>query len=108
MIQTCCAPQLIIYRVVTQFAPNKLTQFLVQNNKKFVIPSPTYEGISDSSDITPEFCKNQFEVFGDRNRFDEVGGFPQLTKALNIPMVLVMSIWDDVSDHHKRSFGDYS
>jgi cellulose 1,4-beta-cellobiosidase len=83
------------FTVVTQFAPNKLTQFLVQNNKKFVIPSPTYEGISDSSDITPEFCKNQFEVFGDRNRFDEVGGFPQLTKALNIPMVLVMSIWDD-------------
>ncbi|KAK0386021.1 hypothetical protein NLU13_5858 [Sarocladium strictum] len=81
--------------VVTQFAPRKLTQFLVQNGKKFVIPSPTYDGISSSSDITPEFCDNQFEAFGDRNRFNEVGGWSKLDEALNLPMVLVMSIWDD-------------
>jgi hypothetical protein len=84
-------------RVVTQFTSQKLTQFLVQGGKKFEIPAPTYDGISDTSDITAEFCENQFEVFGDRNRFSEVGGWSQLQKALSIPMVLVMSIWDDVS-----------
>ncbi|KAH6657326.1 putative cellulose 1, 4-beta-cellobiosidase [Truncatella angustata] len=83
------------FTVVTQFQPDKVTQFFVQNGAKIEIPSPTYDGISDSSAITPEFCENQFKVFGDRDRFSEVGGFPQLNKALQVPMVLVMSIWDD-------------
>jgi cellulose 1,4-beta-cellobiosidase len=83
--------------VVTQFQTDKITQFFVQNNKKIEIPAPTFEGISSSSAITPEFCTNQFKTFGDKDRFAEVGGFPQLNKALAIPMVLVMSIWDDVS-----------
>ncbi len=34
---------------------------------------------------------------GDRDRFTEVGGWDQLIKAFQVPMVLVMSIWDDVS-----------
>ena len=36
-------------------------------------------------------------VFDERNRFEEVGGFPALNEALALPMVLVMSIWNDVS-----------
>ena len=84
--------------VVTQFKENKLTQFFVQNGKKIDIPAPKFDGIpSDSSSITPEFCTSQFKTFGDRDRFSEVGGFAQLNKALAVPMVLVMSIWDDVS-----------
>lgn len=91
--------------MVSQFAPNKLTQFLVQDGKKFVIPAPTYDGISSSSDITPELCDNQFKVFDDRNRFKEVGGWSKLNEALTIPMVLVMSIWDDVgSQWHEHMF----
>lgn len=88
---------LTLRSVVTQFQEKKVTQFFVQNGKKIEIPAPTYEGISDSSAITPEFCTNQFKVFDDRDRFSEVGGFPQLAKAFQVPMVLVMSIWDDVS-----------
>lgn len=84
---------------MSQFASNKLTQFLVQDGKKFVIPAPTYSGISTTSDITPTFCENQFKVFGDRNRFSEVGGWTKLNEALRIPMVLVMSIWNDVSPY---------
>ncbi|KAL2204605.1 glycoside hydrolase [Sarocladium strictum] len=83
------------FTVVSQFSPNKLTQFLVQDGVKHVIPSPTYDGLPDSSDITPDFCTNQFKVFDDRDRFAEVGGFTALNEALTIPMVLVMSIWDD-------------
>ncbi|KAK0623804.1 putative cellulose 1, 4-beta-cellobiosidase [Immersiella caudata] len=84
------------FTVVSRFETNKLTQFFVQNNKKVEIPAPKWEGIpSDSSAITPEFCKSAPEVFGDRDRFAEVGGFDALNAALQVPMVLVMSIWDD-------------
>ena len=83
------------FTVVTQFRDNRATQFFVQNGKKIVPPAPTFEGISDSADITPEFCTNQFKKFDDRDRFAEVGGYDQLNAALRVPMVLVMSIWDD-------------
>jgi cellulose 1,4-beta-cellobiosidase len=83
------------FTVVTSFANNKLSQYLVQNGKKFVIPGPTDTSISSTSDITPDFCDNVYASFGDRNRFKEVGGFTALNAALDIPMVLVMSIWDD-------------
>ncbi|RYO81703.1 hypothetical protein DL766_006746 [Monosporascus sp. MC13-8B] len=83
------------FTVVTRFERDKLTQFFVQNGKKIEIPGPTYSGLPASSAITPEFCKNQFKVFNDRDRFSECGGFPQVNRALQIPMVLVMSIWDD-------------
>ncbi len=85
------------FSVVTQFSPNKIVQFMVQGGKKIDIPGPADTSISSSSAITPEFCSNVFKAFGDRSRFDEVGGFEQLNAALAIPMVLVMSIWDDVS-----------
>jgi cellulose 1,4-beta-cellobiosidase len=83
------------FTVVTQFQTDKITQFFVQDGKKISIPPPADSSISSSSAITPEFCTNQFKAFGDRDRFSEVGGFPQLNKALSVPMVLVMSIWDD-------------
>ena len=73
-----------------------MSQFFVQDGVKIEVPAPTYEGLPDSSAITPEFCDKVFEVFDDKNRFNEVGGWPQLNAALAIPMVLVMSIWDDV------------
>ncbi|KAK9420459.1 putative Cellulose 1, 4-beta-cellobiosidase [Seiridium unicorne] len=85
------------FTVITQIQENKLTQFFDQYGKKIEIPAPTYDGLPDSSAITPDFCTNQFKVFGDKDRFSEVGGFPQLNKALPVPMVLVMSIWDDSS-----------
>ena len=73
-----------------------MSQYFVQDGTKIEIPAPTYEGLPDSSAITPEFCDNVFTVFDDVNRFNEVGGWPALNEALNIPMVLVMSVWDDV------------
>jgi len=83
------------FTVVTQFESNAVTQFFVQGGARIDIPAPTYEGLPDSSVITPEFCDAQFTVFDDRNRFSEVGGFDQVNAAFNVPMVLVMSIWDD-------------
>ncbi|KAI0598281.1 putative cellulose 1, 4-beta-cellobiosidase [Biscogniauxia sp. FL1348] len=84
-----------VFTVVTQFAENKFTQFFVQDGQKIEIPGSTYDGIPPESDITPEYCSAQFKALGDRDRFSEVGGFDQLNAAVEIPMVLVMSIWDD-------------
>ncbi|KAI2609499.1 glycoside hydrolase family 7 protein [Hypoxylon fragiforme] len=83
------------FTVVTQFESNKLTQFFVQDGKRIDIPGPKIDGFPAESNITPEYCKNEFAVLGDRDRFSEVGGFDQLNTALGLPMVLVMSIWDD-------------
>lgn len=73
-----------------------MSQFFVQGGKTIEIPGPTYDGLPNSSAITPEFCDAVFDVFDDRNRFNEVGGWPALNEALGMPMVLVMSVWDDV------------
>ncbi|KAI1115268.1 putative cellulose 1, 4-beta-cellobiosidase [Nemania sp. NC0429] len=83
------------FTVVTQFKQNAYTQFFVQNGKKITIPGPAFDGMGTSSTITPEYCQAQFEVLGDRDRFNEVGGMAGTNAALSKPMVLVMSIWDD-------------
>ncbi|KAL1836222.1 hypothetical protein VTJ49DRAFT_5417 [Mycothermus thermophilus] len=83
------------FTVVSRFERNKLTQFFVQDGRKIEPPAPTWDGIPKSADITPEFCSAQFKAFDDRDRFAETGGFDALNDALSIPMVLVMSIWDD-------------
>jgi len=86
------------FTVVSQFTPDKLTMFFLQDGKKIEMPAPKWEGIpQDNGDLTPAFCSNAPAAFGDRDRFEEVGGFSQLNAALQVPMVLVMSIWDDVS-----------
>jgi cellulose 1,4-beta-cellobiosidase len=87
------------FTVVTQFAQNNLTQFFVQDGVQIDIPAPAFDGFPDESSITPEYCEDEVTVFGDRDRFSEVGGFSKVNSALTSnPMVLVMSIWDDVSD----------
>ena len=73
-----------------------MSQFFVQGGKTIEIPAPTFDGLPNSSAITPEFCDAVFDVFDDKNRFNEVGGWPALNEALRMPMVLVMSVWDDV------------
>ncbi|KAL2259922.1 hypothetical protein VTK26DRAFT_6236 [Humicola hyalothermophila] len=83
------------FTVVTRFKENDLEQFFIQDGQKIDIPAPTYDGLPNSSHITPELCSTVFDVFDDRNRFEEVGGFAAVNEALRLPMVLVMSIWDD-------------
>ncbi|XXG98601.1 hypothetical protein Hte_004926 [Hypoxylon texense] len=83
------------FTVVTQFSENKVTQFFVQNGKKIEIPAPKLDGFPSSSSITPEYCTAEYTTFGDRDRFSEVGGWTQLNQVWSMPVVLVMSIWDD-------------
>ncbi|KAL2146753.1 hypothetical protein VTI28DRAFT_2588 [Corynascus sepedonium] len=88
------------FTVVTQFLKgsdgnlSEIKRFYVQDGKTIATPSSTIKGNSGNS-ITPEFCKTQKTAFGDRDIFNARGGFPQMSKALAAPMVLVMSIWDD-------------
>ncbi|KAF9873933.1 cellulose -beta-cellobiosidase [Colletotrichum karsti] len=84
------------FTVVTRFENNRMSQFFIQDGNTIEIPGTTYPGIpNETADITPEFCEAQFSVFGERDRFNEVGGWGKLNSALEIPMVLVMSIWSD-------------
>jgi cellulose 1,4-beta-cellobiosidase len=81
-------------------------QIFIQNGKVIEVPAPNIDGIpSDTNTINPEFCEAAPKAFGDRDRFGEVGGYSQLNRALELPMVLVMSIWSDVSASPPLFFG---
>jgi len=82
------------FTVVTQYQTNKISQFFVQGGKKIDMPSTTIDGVSGNS-LTPDYCKAQFKAFGDRDRFNEVGGWDKTNDYMSKGMVLVMSLWDD-------------
>lgn len=85
-----------VFTVVTQFTEDAYTQFFVQGGARIDIPAPAdYPDLPASSNITDDYCSTVFDVFEDRNRYEEVGGWAALTDALSNPMVLVMSIWAD-------------
>lgn len=95
-----------IKSVVSQFGSDAFTQYFIQDGERIDVPAPTFDGISDTSEITAEFCTNQFSVFDERDRYAEVGGWSAMQDAISIPMVLVMSIWNDVSLPPKRDSGE--
>jgi len=92
------------FTVVTQFIKgsdgnlSEIKRFYVQDGKTIENPSSTIEGNTGNS-ITPDFCKSQKTAFGDKDTFNDKGGFAQFSKGLAQPMVLVMSVWDD---HHSN------
>merc|ERR1719503_227553 len=87
------------FTVVTQFhAPNgeleNIVQFYVQDGKR--IDHQSFSGISGTSETT-EFCAAQKTLFGDRDDFSKKGGLKAMGEALDRGMVLVVSLWDDIS-----------
>jgi len=88
------------FSIITQFIGSgetlqEIKQLYVQDGKRIDLPNTTWPGLSGNS-ITPEFCKAQKQVFGDKDRFNDMGGFDNMAKALAKGMVLVLSLWDDV------------
>jgi cellulose 1,4-beta-cellobiosidase len=88
--------------VVTQFVEESGTlaaikRFYVQNGVVITNSESVIEGNAGYNSITPEFCSSQKTAFGDDNIFSARGGFSGMSEALAKPMVLVMSLWDDVS-----------
>jgi len=88
--------------VVTQFIKGSdgdleaIRRFYVQGGK--VIPNSESKIAGTSGNqIDEAFCKAQKIAFGDGDHFNEKGGLKQVSKALSSGMVLVMSLWDDVS-----------
>jgi cellulose 1,4-beta-cellobiosidase len=87
------------FTVVTQFhAPNgvleNIVQFYVQDGKR--IDHQSYSGLPGTSE-TSEFCQAQKTMFGDRDDFTHKGGLKTMGEALDRGMVLVVSLWDDIS-----------
>ncbi|KAK5653380.1 hypothetical protein OQA88_9073 [Cercophora sp. LCS_1] len=86
--------------VVTQFLKgsggtlSEIKRFYVQDGKVIPNSESTIEGNPGNS-LTPEFCRAQKQAFGDSDIHEQKGGFPQMSKAVAGPMVLVMSLWDD-------------
>ena len=88
--------------VVTQFVEESGTlsaikRFYVQNGVVIANSESNIEGNAGYNSITEEFCSTQKSAFGDDDIFAARGGFSGMSDALAKPMVLVMSLWDDVS-----------
>jgi cellulose 1,4-beta-cellobiosidase len=88
------------FTVVTQFLTgpsgtlNEIKRFYVQGGKVIPNSESTIPGNPGNS-VNPDFCKTQKTAFGDKDVFNDKGGFEQFSKAVAGDMVLVMSLWDD-------------
>jgi len=87
------------FTVVTQFhAPTgvleNIVQFYVQDGKR--IDHQSYASLPGTSE-TSEFCSAQKALFGDKDDFTKKGGLKAMGEALDRGMVLVVSLWDDIS-----------
>ncbi|KFY21962.1 hypothetical protein V493_06949 [Pseudogymnoascus sp. VKM F-4281 (FW-2241)] len=94
--------------VVTQFitvdgtnsgALKSMKRFYVQDGVTFAQTMTNMPGVTQTNEITEEFCNQQKSVFGDNNYWSTLNGMDGFSDALDVPMVLSMSIWDDHSAH---------
>lgn len=90
------------FTVVTQFkgsgsSLSEIKQYYVQNGQKIYQPNSTWPTLEGYSTITDAFCKAQKVEFNDTDVFSQKGGLAQMGAALSKGMVLVLSLWDDVS-----------
>ncbi len=86
--------------MVTQFvksgsALGEVKRFYVQNGRTIPNSQSDISGVGGNS-LTSGYCSAQKTAFGDTDSFNSRGGFSAVSKAVSSPMVLVMSLWDDV------------
>lgn len=88
--------------VVTQFHTDD-SGSLTDIKRLYVQDGVVYENAESEipgnpgNSINAEFCTAQKEVFGDPDIYAARGGHEKMSEALAMPMVLVLSLWDDVS-----------
>lgn len=83
--------------MVTRFEEHHVTQFFIQDGKKIDIPGPTWDGLpKNTSGLSAEMCLKKPVVFDERDGFAENDGWEGHIKLMRTPMVLTMSILDDV------------
>lgn len=85
-----------VISVVTRFEPTKVTQFFVQDGKRIDPPAPAWKGFPETGGLSEEFCQAQPQVFKKRDMFEENGGWKRHLEILSKPMVLSLSIADNV------------
>ncbi|SPN99067.1 uncharacterized protein DNG_02106 [Cephalotrichum gorgonifer] len=86
------------FTVVTQFTEYEVTRYFVQDGKRIDMPESAIDGVSGNS-LNDEFCQKKAYVFDERDRFNELGGWPKFQEAMGGKWVLVMSIRDDHYSH---------
>ena len=89
------------FTVVTQFAESggalsSINRFYVQNGIKYTQPNADNIPGFTGNAINEAYCSAEESAFGGTS-FSDKGGLAQMSKALSGPMVLVLSLWDDVS-----------
>jgi cellulose 1,4-beta-cellobiosidase len=90
--------------VVTRFPVDQegklatIRRLFVQDDRVVFNPQSIIPGIVGHDALTDAYCVAQKAVFGDEHDFSRKGGLAQMGDALRGPMVLVLSLWDDVSD----------
>jgi cellulose 1,4-beta-cellobiosidase len=90
------------FTVTTQFLTdasgnlNEIKRFYVQNSVLIPNSQSNVAGVSGNS-VNPTFCPAEQAAFGQTDYFTARGGWTAMTNAFKQGMVLVMSLWDDVS-----------
>ncbi|KAI8813110.1 cellulase [Cladochytrium replicatum] len=96
------------FTIVTQFVTTDGTdsgdladirRFYIQGGKVIANSASTFPELSGANSITTNYCTAQKTLFGDTNSFASRGGLKAMGQALDRGMVLVLSIWDDVTVH---------
>lgn len=97
-----------VVTVVTQFitadgtetgALTSIKRFYVQDGVTIANSETVTDGVDPTNEITDAFCDQQKTAFADTNYFKTLGGMGGISDALDTPMVLSMSIWDDHAAH---------
>lgn len=92
-----------VFTVVTQFLTDdagdlsEIKRFYVQDGKTIANPDSKMAGVTGNS-ITTDYCTAQKTATNNTDVFSEKGGLSGMGSALGSGMVLVMSLWDDVSE----------
>ncbi len=89
--------------MVTQFLTdasgnlNNVVRYYVQNGVLIGTPQATNIPGFTGNSITPSYCPAQHSAFGETDYFTQKGGFANVQAGFEAGMVLVLSLWDDVS-----------
>jgi len=92
------------FKVVTQFLTSdntttgtlvEIRRLYVQNGKVIQNSASNFPSFKPYDSITDQFCTDQTKLFGDPNRFEDLGGLKRMGQVLSGGVVLVMSLWDD-------------
>jgi len=102
--------------VVTQFVTTdgtdrgklkEIRRVWVQGGNVIQNSAVNFQGVSQYTSVSDNFCNDIKTFFGDKNDFEAKGGLKAMGDALAKGMVLVMSLWDDHEVHMLWLDSDY-